>query len=120
MKVLYALLLFVPIAIVLEYGNLGGHSAVFVTAAIAMVPLAAILGRASEEVAIYAGPKIGAVLNATLGNATELIITIVALIAGLVNVVKASIAGSIIGNIVEVLGFSMLRGGLTNGTHTFE
>lgn len=99
---------------------LGGHSAVFVTAAIAMIPLAAILGRATEEVAIFTGPKIGALLNATLGNAAELIITIVALNAGLVNVVKASIAGSIIGNVLVVLGFSVLLGGLKNGTQTFD
>jgi Ca2+:H+ antiporter len=120
MKYLYALLLFVPVALILEYGDLGGHSAVFVTAAIAMIPLAAILGRATEEVAIYTGPKIGALLNATLGNAAELIITIVALNAGLVTVVKASIAGSIIGNILVVLGFSVLLGGLKNGTQTFD
>ncbi|MEA2531169.1 MAG: Ca2+:H+ antiporter [Thermomicrobiales bacterium] len=120
MKILYSLLLLVPVALALEYGHLGGHAAVFVTSAAAMVPLAAILGRATEEVAIYTGPKIGALLNATLGNAAELIITIVALNAGLVAVVKASIAGSIIGNILVVLGFSVLLGGLKNGTQYFD
>src|SRR6266508_152137 len=120
MKILYGLLILVPIAMALEYGNLGGHAVVFVTSALAMVPLAAILGRATEEVAIYTGPKIGALLNATLGNAAELIITIVALNEVLVNVVKASIAGSIIGNILVVLGFSVLLGGLKHGTQTFD
>lgn len=120
MKFLYALLLLVPVALVLDYGDLGGHSIVFVTSAGAMIPLAAILGRATEEVAIFTGPKIGALLNATLGNAAELIITIVALNAGLVTVVKASIAGSIIGNVLIVLGASVLFGGLKNGTQTFD
>jgi Ca2+:H+ antiporter len=120
MKYLYALLLLVPVALVLEYGDIAGHSAVFVVSAGAMIPLAAILGRATEEVAIFTGPKIGALLNATLGNAAELIITIVALNAGLVTVVKASIAGSIIGNVLVVLGFSVFLGGLKNGTQTFD
>jgi Ca2+:H+ antiporter len=120
MKYLYGLLVLVPVALLLEYGNLGGHAVVFVTSAGAMIPLAAILGRATEEVAIYTGPKIGALLNATLGNAAELIITIVALNEGLVDVVKASIAGSIIGNILVVLGFSVLLGGLKHGTQRFD
>jgi Ca2+:H+ antiporter len=120
MKFLYGLLLFVPIALVLDFGDIGGHSAVFVTSAIAMVPLAAVLGRATEEAAVYTGPKVGGLLNATLGNAAELIITIVALREGLVDVVKASIAGSIIGNILVVLGFSLLLGGIKNGTQRFD
>ncbi len=119
-KVLYALLILAPIAVVLELADIGGHAAVFTASALAMVPLAAILGRATEEAAIYTGPKVGSLLNATLGNAPELIITIVALREGLVNVVKASIAGSIVGNILIVLGASMLAGGLKNGTQTFD
>src|ERR687892_684080 len=116
MKYLYGLLILVPIALILDYGGLGGHDAVFVASAGAMIPLAAVLGRATEEVAIFTGPKIGALLNATLGNAAELIITIVALNEGLVDVVKASIAGSVIGNILVVLGASLLFGGLKFGT----
>jgi Ca2+:H+ antiporter len=85
-----------------------------------MVPLAALLGMATEQVAHVTGPRIGALLNATLGNAAELIITFVALREGLVNVVKASIAGSIIGNILVVLGASILLGGLKHGTQTFD
>src|SRR5262245_29435882 len=120
MKYLYALLIFVPIALILDLGNIGGHPAVFLTSAAAMIPLAAVLGHATEEVAVYTGPKVGGLLNATLGNAAELIITIVALREGLVDVVKASIAGSIIGNILVVLGFSALIGGLKNGTQYFN
>jgi Ca2+:H+ antiporter len=104
----------------MDLAGIGGHTAVFVTSALAMVPLAAVLGRATEEVAVYTGPKIGGLLNATLGNAAELIITIVALREGLTEIVKASIAGSIIGNILVVLGFSVLVGGLKHGTQTFD
>src|SRR3954451_15454000 len=120
MKYFYVLLIFIPIALILDLGDLGGHPAVFVTSAAAMIPLAAVLGRATEEVAVYTGPKVGGLLNATLGNAAELIITIAALREGLVDVVKASIAGSIIGNILVVLGFSALLGGLKHGTQTFN
>src|SRR5436189_5321787 len=120
MKYFYVLLIFVPIALILDLGNIGGHPAVFVTSAAAMIPLAAVLGRATEEVAVYTGPKIGGLLNATLGNAAELIITIVALREGLVEVVKASIAGSIIGNILVVLGLAMFLGGIKNGTQIFD
>jgi len=120
MKIWYGLLVLVPITLVMEYGGIGGHSAIFVVSALALVPLAAVLGRATEETAIYTGPKIGALLNATLGNAAELIITIVALREGLVEVVKASIAGSIIGNILVVLGLSLFLGGLKNGTQRFD
>jgi Ca2+:H+ antiporter len=120
MKVLYGLLVLVPVAVAIEVTGWGGDGAVFAASALALVPLAAVLGRATEQAAIYTGPKIGALLNATLGNAAELIITIVALREGLVDVVKASIAGSIIGNILIVLGASILFGGLKHGTQTFD
>ena len=120
MKLLYALLVMVPVALALEVTGIGGHTAVFVAAAIAMVPLAAVLGRATEAAAVFTGPKVGALLNATLGNAAELIITVAALRAGLVGVVKASIVGSIVGNILDVLGLSLLVGGLKHGTQRFD
>jgi Ca2+:H+ antiporter len=120
MKYLYILLVLVPVALVMDLADIGGHAAVFVTSALGMIPLAALLGQATEEVAVYTGPKIGALLNATLGNAAELIIVIVALNKGLTDVVKASIAGSVIGNILVVLGASILIGGLKNGTQTFD
>jgi Ca2+:H+ antiporter len=120
LKVLYGLLTLVPVAVVLKLTGWGGDNTLFVASALALVPLAAVLGRATEETAIYTGPKIGALLNATLGNAAELIITIVALREGLVAVVKASIAGSIVGNILVVLGASMFFGGLRHGTQRFD
>jgi Ca2+:H+ antiporter len=114
------LLVAVPVALALEFLHLGNATTIFLVSALAMIPLASVLGNATEEVAIYTGPKIGGLLNATLGNAAELIITVVALRAGLVDVVKASIAGSIIGNILIVLGLSLLLGGLKNGIQRFD
>jgi len=92
---------------------------VFILSALAMIPLAGVLGQATEELATHAGPRVGGLLNATFGNAAELIITIVALREGLIEVVKASITGSIIGNLLLVLGFSLLLGGLKNGIQRF-
>lgn len=92
----------------------------FVLAALAIIPLAGIMGEATEEIAFYSGPRIGGLLNATFGNATELIIAFFALKAGLFEVVKASLAGSVIGNILMVLGLSMLVGGLKFKTQTFN
>ncbi len=120
MKYLYALLVLVPVAGALELLDIGGYTLHFLVSALALVPLAAILGNATETVAIHTGPRIGGLLNATLGNAAELIITIVALREGLVTVVKASIAGSIIGNVLIVLGAAVLLGGLKHGTQRFD
>ncbi len=120
MKFLYALLIMVPVTVVLKYAGIGGHAVLFVCSALALIPLAAVLGRATDDVSIYTGQRIGGLLNATLGNAAELIITIVALREGLVEVVKASIAGSIIGNMLFVLGFSVLFGGLKHGRQKFD
>jgi Ca2+:H+ antiporter len=119
-RFLLPMLVLVPVALFLEFTHTGGPTAVFLASALSLIPLAGLLGRATEEAAIYTGPKIGALLNATLGNAAELIITIIALREGLVEVVKASIAGSIIGNILVVLGLSMLLGGIKNGTQFFD
>src|SRR3954447_21170870 len=93
---------------------------VFTLTALALVGLAWVLGQATESVGHYAGPRFGGILNATFGNAAELIITIFALSAGLTSVVKASIIGSIIGNVLLVLGASILVGGLKNGTQQFS
>lgn len=92
----------------------------FFAAGLSIVPLAGIMGEATENLACYTGEKMGGLLNATFGNATELLITIFALKAGLFNVVKASIAGSILGNILLVLGLSILLGGLKNGSQSFD
>jgi Ca2+:H+ antiporter len=120
MKFLYLLLILVPVTVVMDIAGVGGHPTMFILSALALIPLAAVLGRATEEVAVFTGQKIGGLLNATLGNAAELIITIVALREGLLNVVKASIAGSIIGNILVVLGAAVLLGGIKNGEQTFD
>jgi Ca2+:H+ antiporter len=92
----------------------------FGVASLALGGLAWVLGRATESVGHYAGPRVGGILNATFGNAAELIITIFALAAGLTTVVKASIIGSVIGNVLLVLGASLLIGGLKNGTQRFS
>lgn len=119
MKYLRYLLIFVPIAVVAEF-FLHNDLLIFFTSAIALIPLAGLLGEATEELAIHTGPRIGGLLNATLGNAAELIITIVALSAGKYELVKASLTGSIIGNLLLILGFSLLLGGLRHGTQRFD
>lgn len=92
----------------------------FALASLALVGLAWILGQATESLGHHAGPRVGGILNATFGNAAELIITIFALGAGLNEVVKASIIGSVIGNVLFVLGASILLGGIKNGTQRFS
>ena len=93
---------------------------IFGLTSLALIGLAWVLGQATESLGTHAGPRIGGILNATFGNAAELIITIFALSAGLTTVVKASIIGSIIGNVLFVLGASLLLGGLKNGTQSFS
>ncbi len=112
MKVLNWLLLFVPVAIALEFLAPEHHLLVFAASAIAILPLAGWMGRATEQLAERMGEGVGGLLNATFGNAAELIIALAALRAGLHDVVKASIIGSIVGNILLVLGAAMLAGGL--------
>lgn len=119
MKYLQLLLVFVPIAIVAELLH-WNETVVFATSALGMMPLAGILGDATEDLAAHAGPRAGGLINATLGNAAELIITIFALKEGLLELVKASITGSILGNILLVLGFSLFLGGMRNGIQTFD
>jgi len=113
------LLVFVPIAIVGEF-LYWPPLWVFVVSALAVVPLASLIGQATEELAAHTGPRLGGLLNATLGNAAELIITIFAIRAGLLELVKASITGSILGNVLLVLGLSILLGGLKNNTQRFD
>jgi Ca2+:H+ antiporter len=119
MKYVTALLAFVPISIV---GSLlhWDDRLVFFGAALGIVPLAWVLGKATEELAARTGPRVGGLLNATLGNAAELIITMFAVREGLIELVKASITGSILGNLLLVLGLSVLVGGLRNGTQSFD
>lgn len=119
MKILYYLLILVPVAIVLQLVG-AGHTWIFIASALALVPLAGLLGDATEQVAEHTGARVGGLLNATFGNAAELIITIVAIQRGLIELAKASISGSIIGNILLVLGASLLVGGLKNGRQHFN
>jgi len=93
---------------------------VFVVTALAIIPFAGYIGAATEVLAFHTNPRIGGLLNATLGNAAELIITIVAIRAGLLELVKASITGSILGNLLLVLGMSIILGGLKHGAQTFN
>jgi len=105
------LLVLIPIAVVLRLAG-ANPAAVFLVSAAAIIPLAGFMGRATEELARHAGPGIGGLLNVTFGNATELIIAFAAMQAGLMDVVKASLTGSVIGNLLLVLGLSMLAGGM--------
>jgi Ca2+:H+ antiporter len=118
-RIVKALLVFVPIAIILEFAQ-ADPTLIFIIAALGIIPLADLIGEATEELAVHTGPKIGGLLNATLGNMAELIITIFAIRAGLLELVKASIVGSIIGNILLVMGLSLLLGGLKNGLQKFD
>src|SRR6185503_4078736 len=106
------LLVFVPVAIGLEFLMPQSHTLIFIASCLAIIPLAGWLGLATEHLAHHTGEGLGGLLNATFGNAAELIIALMALHKGLYSVVKASITGSIIGNILLVLGASVLAGGL--------
>ncbi|MBI5928394.1 MAG: calcium/proton exchanger [Chloroflexi bacterium] len=117
---IHGLLIFLPIALLGKYVLKLDDVPIFVLAALAIIPLAKLIGEATEELAHYLGETWGGLLNATLGNAAELIITIFALQAGKVELVRASIVGSILGNLLLVMGFSMLVGGLKNGVQKFN
>jgi len=107
------------VAVTLHFSGLQ-HGVVFAVACVALLPPAAIMGKATEELAKYVGSTAGGLLNATFGNATELIVAAFALAAGMFDVVKASIAGSIIGNVLVVLGFAALVGGLRREKQSFH
>ena len=113
------LLVFVPVALVLELAH-GPGTAIFFTAALAILPLAGIIGHATEDLAIRSGPQVGGLLNATFGNVTEMIIAFFLILQGEIQVVKASITGSIIGNVLVVLGLSFLVGGWNREQQTFN
>jgi Ca2+:H+ antiporter len=114
------LLLFVPITVALEHLAPERHLLVFVASGLAIVPLAGWMGHATEQLAERTGEGVGGLLNATFGNAAELIIALAALRAGLHDVVKASLAGSIVGNILLVLGAAMLAGGIRHREQHFN
>jgi len=119
-RIIRSLLVFVPIALVADFVLHLDPVLVFIFAALAVIPLADLIGEATEELAIHTGPRLGGLLNATLGNAAELIITIFALREGLLELVRASIVGSILGNLLLILGLSFLLGGLKHGLQIFD
>lgn len=118
-KWLNLLLLLVPAALVLHFLH-ASPLLVFFVAALGIIPLAGVLGEATGALAAHSGPAVGGLLNATLGNATELIIAIFAVRAGHINVVKASLSGSIMGNLLLVLGASIVAGGVKRETLRFS
>jgi Ca2+:H+ antiporter len=119
MRPVYYLGVFIPAAVVLEIFH-APAPVVFAAAALGVVPTAALMGEATEQLAARTGPGIGGFLNVTFGNAPELIIAFFALLAGLQEVVKASLIGSIVGNVLLVLGASMFIGGLRRDKQTFS
>jgi Ca2+:H+ antiporter len=113
------LLVFVPVAIALELAH-GAPAVIFATSALAILPLAGLIGHATEDLATRTGPQVGGLLNATFGNVTELIIAFFLLLEGKKEIVKASITGSIIGNVLLVLGLAFLVGGWRREQQTFS
>jgi Ca2+:H+ antiporter len=115
----YFLVPFIPIAIGLEVAH-ANPSVIFICSALGVIPTAALMGQATEQLAMRSGPGIGGFLNVTFGNAPEIIIALFALHEGLQEVVKASLVGSILGNILLVMGAAMLVGGLRRERQTFD
>src|SRR3712207_597866 len=115
----YLLVPFIPLAVALELAH-AEASIIFAASAAGVIPTAALMGRATEELAARSGPGIGGLLNVTFGNAPELIIAFFALNEGLQEVVKASLVGSILGNILLVMGAAMLVGGAKRERQYFD
>src|SRR5919202_2174333 len=111
--------IFIPVAIAVELAH-ASPVIIFSAAALGVIPCAAVMGDATEAIAARTGPGIGGLLNVTFGNAPELIIAFFALLEGLQEVVKASIVGSVLGNILLVLGASMFVGGLRRDRQKFS
>jgi len=118
-KAFKVLLIFVPLSLFAEYIH-SSPIAIFVLASLAILPLAKYIGESTEEISAHTGPALGGLLNATFGNATELIISFFALQAGLNEMVKASITGSIIGNLLLILGMAFFFGGLGKDQQEFN
>lgn len=118
-KIILSMLVFVPIAVIAQMLDLNAL-VIFITAGLAIIPLAALIASSTEEIAIVIGSAFGGLLNATFGNATEMIVSIVALRAGLVDVVKASFTGSIIANLLLALGLAIFLGGLRFSEQHFQ
>jgi Ca2+:H+ antiporter len=113
------LLALVPVAVVLEVAG-GADLAIFAVSALAILPLAGIIGRSTEQLALRTGPRVGGLINATFGNVTELIIAIFLLLDDQADIVKASLTGSILGNLLLVMGVALLVGGLRREEQRFS
>jgi Ca2+:H+ antiporter len=120
MRPVFFLGIFIPIAIALELAHVDSPVLIFGAAALAVIPCAAVMGEATEAIAAKTGPGIGGLMNVTFGNAPELIIAFFALLEGLQEVVKASLVGSVIGNVLLVMGAAFLVGGLPRDKQTFS
>jgi len=118
-SIILGMLVFVPISLIAQWLHLN-PIVIFITSGLAIIPLAASISNSTEAISIVIGPALGGLLNATFGNATEMIISIVALRAGLVDVVKASLTGSIIANLLLALGLAIFLGGLRFSEQTFQ
>ena len=116
---IYVLLIFAPIAAGLEFAH-ADHLVLFIVSAIALIPLAKLIGDSTEHLATHYGPTAGSLLNVTFGNAAEIIIAVTAISAGLLDLVKASITGAIIGNILLILGLSVIAGGFRYKEQSFS
>src|SRR2546428_6626717 len=112
------LLVFVPISLVAEFAH--QSLVIFITSGLSIIPLAGLIGRATDQLAIRVGPRLGGLLNATFGNVTELIVAVLLVLAGNFEVVKASLVGSIIGNLLLVLGVSFAAGGFRRKEKQFN
>src|SRR5262245_55309558 len=117
---IYWLLVFVPVVLVAHELRPGAHTALFLLSVVAIVPLAALLSRSTESVAAKTGDAIGGLLNATLGNLTELVIAITALRSGMIDLVKASLTGAVVTNSLFMLGGAFLLGGLKHRVQEFN
>jgi Ca2+:H+ antiporter len=113
------LLVLVPVSVALQLAG-GNELLVFFTSALAILPLAGLIGRSTEQLALHTGPRIGGLVNATFGNVTELIIAIFLILEDQTEIVKASLTGSILGNLLLVLGISFLVGGLKHEEQTYN
>src|SRR6266550_4459966 len=112
------LLVFIPVSLAAEITH--QPLLVFITSGLAIIPLAGLIGRATDQLAVHVGPRLGGLLNATFGNLTELIVAVLLIGAGDFDIVKASLIGSIVGNLLLVLGLSLFVGGLGRSEQAFN
>jgi Ca2+:H+ antiporter len=118
-SIIYFFLVFVPITVILDLVH-ADHNIIFIISVIALIPLAKLIGDSTEHLSTHYGSTLGSLLNVTFGNAAEIIIAVVAINAGLIELVKASITGAILGNIMLIFGLSMIAGGIRKKEQLFS